>query len=76
MARIIIDFPDELPPNLVMSMVQSHVREGKISVAAGIPHYCWVTTFAGPVLKGWSIVTRRKKAGQDSDSFSIQKAYR
>jgi hypothetical protein len=76
MAKIIIDFPDELPPNLAMDMVRFHVREGKVSVSAGVAHYCWMTAFNSPILKDWGVFTRRKKVGQTSDSFVILKVNR
>jgi len=67
--RIIVDFPENLPPDLALKMVEYAVGEGKISIASGVPHYCWVISFSS----GWMVHARRKKKGQTSDSFMVRK---
>ena len=67
MGRIIIDFPENMEPHLAMDYVNCVIREGRISEAAGIKHYCWLTHFAEV-----QVITRRKHKGQKSDSFLVE----
>ena len=69
MNKIIIEFEETVPADVALAKVQSVVRMGKISEAAGVPHYCWHTSF----IDGVGVGTRRKKKGQNSDSFIVRK---
>ena len=67
MARIIVDYPDSMHPVDSVEYIMDVVKQGQISVAAGVPHFCWATTFKD----GTTVWTRRKKKGQTSDSFRV-----
>ena len=43
------------------------IDAGRMSEAAGIPHYCWVTTFRD----GTVVSTSRKKTANSADSFIV-----
>jgi len=74
MPRIIIDYDVEIPAAKVMDAVLAVVKNGKISKAGGVLHYCWGSIFRqeGRGKKKPLIVqTRRKKRDQKSDSFRV-----
>lgn len=67
MGRIIIDYPESLPPALAVLRVYQVIQQGKMSEASGVPHYCWHTVFVDST----AVTTRRKKREQVSDSFLV-----
>jgi hypothetical protein len=67
-AKIIINYDDSIDPDRVMELVFMVITEGKISESAGIPHYCWVTTFHDCI-----VYTLRKKHSKLTDSFKVVK---
>lgn len=68
--RIIIEHDKDIDPLDAMDVVRAVIKEGKISTSGGVAHYCWVTTF---VTLEISVITKRKKKGQGSDSFRVTK---
>jgi len=62
--RIIIDCVG-VDIDTALVCVKYVISEGKVSVAQGVKHYCWLTTWKN----GIAVSTRRKKKGQKSDSF-------
>lgn len=72
MARIIIDYPDDMTTFNALEFALSVVRQGRISQSGDIPHFCWCSTFNSP-REGEQIMVccRRKKKGQSSDSLAI-----
>jgi isoleucyl-tRNA synthetase len=71
MARLIIDYPDDMLPDRALWLVQTVVSSGKVSQANGVPHFCWLSYM--PVSKA-EVITRRKKPGQKSDSLIVRRA--
>lgn len=67
MARIIVDYPDDMKAHEACYYVLQATKDGKVSVAAGVPHFCWGTRFQNGVM----VATRRKKPNQKSDSFLV-----
>lgn len=68
MSRLIIDYPDDMLPEVALIYAREHVRPGRISEAAGMSHFCWATAFRESKVL---VHSRRKKAGQKSDSLLI-----
>jgi len=77
--RIIVDIKDDIDPALALDALKQVVKEGKISEAAGVNHYCWATLFRydyDPPSNGYYkivVATRRKKKEQTSESFVVYK---
>ena len=67
MPRLIIDYPDEMPPENACYYALQTVRQGRISEAGGITHFCWVTVFANKV----RIEARRKRSATAADSLVV-----
>ena len=70
--RLIVDYPDDMTATNAIDFVRAVTKDGRISEAAGVPHFCWGTRFKG-LCKNEDIMvaTRRKKKGQTSDSFLV-----
>lgn len=68
--RIIIDFEGEGVTEIIaLAKVLTVIGWGRISESAGIKHFCWGATMGD----GVEVWTRRKKVGQQSDSFRVCK---
>ena len=70
MPKIVIDYPEEMNAEIAILRVLSVVRLGKISEAANIPHYCWMSAFGDRS----EVITRRKKTTKSADSFIVRSA--
>ena len=66
MARIIVNFEDDVPPNAALAAVGCVVAKGRIS--ADDTAYCYATAFRGGLLAGLVVVAEKRKA---SDSFRV-----
>ena len=75
MAKLIIDYPDDMTAGDALEFIQEVVLSGKVSYANGIRHFCWLTTFKTPAVKegGVTAITRVKKKGQKSDSLIVRR---
>jgi hypothetical protein len=79
--KVIIDYDDVLPVVKVLESALEVVKEGRISVAGGIPHYCWFSIFHQVEMdrrrkkKAVVVQSRRKKKDQKSDSFRVTLEY-
>lgn len=67
MPRLIIEYPDEMPPENACYYALQTVRQGRISEASSINYFCWVTKFAN----GVRVETRRKRSASAADSLVI-----
>jgi len=68
MARFIIDVRDDIDPVTALVRVATVIRQGKISEARGIKHYCWHTTFRTDKI---AVSAREKKKDTSADSFWV-----
>ena len=74
MGRVIIDYEDgdqdspDQSLSVAVALAARVIMEGRISQSAGVPHFCWHTSFTN----GYEVSTRRKKKGQTSDSFYVR----
>lgn len=66
--RIIVEIQGDVNPAWALEKVAEVIRQGRISEAAGIPHYCWVTVFK---MTGLVVSTRRKRSKTSADSFVV-----
>jgi hypothetical protein len=80
MARLIIDYPDDMTATNALEFVQKVVVQGKISHSNGVPHFCWLTMIKAPKVNTHdnpmvmaTIITRVKKKGQKSDSLIVRR---
>lgn len=64
--RIIIDFEGTTEIQALVK-VSAVVSQGRVSEAGGVKHFCWGNVFPD----GMEVWTRRKKVGQQSDSFKV-----
>lgn len=67
MPRLIIDYPEEMPPENACYYALQVVRQGRISEAGGIAHFCWHSVFRNDV----SVSVRRKRSASAADSLVI-----
>jgi hypothetical protein len=83
MARLIIDFPDDLHCKEALDLVSRVVAQGRVcrisKADKARDHFCWLTTFKENSVfnickKEIQVITRRKKLGQTSDSFIIRRS--
>lgn len=65
--KIIITYTGDIED--AMEKVYKVIREGQVSEAAGIKHYCWVTTFRD----GEAVIVKRKRTKKSADSFIVRK---
>lgn len=66
--KIIMDWSDgDIDAEMAMDRVADVIREGRVSEAGGIHHFCWVTVFKD----GLTVAVRRKRKPDSPDSFSI-----
>ena len=68
MSRLIIDVRDGISDEDAITAVKQVVAEGRVSQAAGIPHYCWATVFTA---RNLVVAVRRKKTNASADSFIV-----
>ena len=73
--RIIIEVDKSISVEDALLLVKSVINSGKISEAAGIKHYCWVSSWKGENISGKKqtlvVSTRKKKAKDSADSFYV-----
>lgn len=67
MPKLIIDYPDNMHAVEACWYALKVAQQGRPSVAGGIDHFCWVSTFRN----GVEVQTRRKKKQQSADSLLI-----
>ena len=72
MSRIIIDFPDDVYPEIAILAAQKVIEGGKISEASGRKKYCHATRFTSAQGPLW-IYTRDRRRDSAPDSFLIIK---
>ena len=65
--RIIINIQGKVSEEDAARYVADIISGGRISVANGVKHFCWLTTWKD----GMRVATNRKKKGQNSDSFTV-----
>ena len=71
--KIIITFDDDdMDAREVLSRAEQIAARGYKSVAAGVPHYCWVTTWDSPEHYIMSL-TKIKKSATSADSIEFIK---
>lgn len=68
MPRIIVDIQSGIDVSDALHKLSMVVSHGKLSNAGGVEHYTWLTRWS----TGLEISVRRKKKGQNSDSFVVQ----
>ena len=66
--RLIVDC-DGVSPEEALVRLAAVVCGGRVSTAAGVGHYCWLSRFHD----GVEVVTRRKKTEAAADSFLVRK---
>jgi hypothetical protein len=73
--KINIEVDKSVSVDEALSLVRAVVADGPVSEAAGIKHYCWVTTWRGENISGKEerlvVSTRRKKTKTSADSFYV-----
>lgn len=67
MTRLIIDYDESMSPENACYYALQTVRQGRISQAGGIDHFCWHSVFTN----GVAVSTRRKKTAKAADSLVI-----
>lgn len=68
MARLIVDYPDDMSVDDALRYVQQHVEPGRISGNKNGSHFCWVSRWNK---HGITVVTRPRHPKQKSDSLSV-----
>jgi hypothetical protein len=68
-ARIIVDYPDDMATHYALRLAAQITEYGRISTAGDVPHFCWVANVGKP--PRFTVITRRKKRGQTTDSLII-----
>jgi len=67
--KLIIDIDGNVSSQVALKRVARVIEGGRVSEAAGILHYCWVTTFEDGVI----VNVRHKKSRGSADSFLVYK---
>jgi len=65
--RTIIHHPDDMPVTLAVAYIEVVKSKGLISESAGVPQYCFVTTFNEA-----NVVARRRKTVDSAHSFLVE----
>lgn len=69
MGRITIDVRDGIPEELAIRRVCLVVRNGRVSQAGGIKHFCWYTRWEDDI----AVAVNRKRKESSADSFVVIK---
>ena len=72
MPRIIIDHEERITPARALELVTRVVNGGLVSKCSTGHHYCWITRFSSVLFGSIIVATRKRKQGQDSDSFLVR----
>lgn len=67
MSKLIIEYPDDMPAENACYYALQTVKQGRISEAGGIHHFCWHTVFANEI----AVSTRQKRSAKSADSLII-----
>ena len=65
--RLIIEYPVDFGAVKAIGYAKKVVERGKISVAAGVDHYCWLSVFSD----GIQVATRQKRHNSSADSLLV-----
>lgn len=67
--KIIIDNKGDISEIDAISYIVAVIKQGRISEAKGIKHFCWLSRFADNIV----VATRQKKSINSPDSFVVYK---
>ena len=68
--KIIIDIDETIDPSSALDAVNVVIQRGRVSQAAGILHYCWVTVFNSGII----VASKRKRSKGAADSFIVYRS--